>query len=306
MSTSHPTDMTPVRAASPASAASRFADYSALTKPRITTLVLVTTLVGYMLGAEQKLEPGRLIHLLLATGLVAGGASALNQFLEREADARMHRTRRRPLPSGRLAPDAALIFAVDLAALGLVWLAVAVSPAASLVAALTLASYVLAYTPLKRTTPWCTAVGAVPGALPPVIGWVAARGELGAGAVALFALLYAWQLPHFFAIAWLYREDYARGHFPMWPVVDPSGTWTFRQITATSVLLALVSALPTAIGLTGRLYLTGALALGAIFVFLAVALARRRDDRAARRVFFYSIVYLPAIVALMLVDRVSP
>jgi protoheme IX farnesyltransferase len=259
-----------------------------------------------MLGATDGPELGRLVHLLLATGLVAGGASALNQFLEREADSRMHRTRGRPLPSGRLTPDTALIFAVDLAAVGLVWLAVAVSPAASLVAALTLASYILAYTPLKRTTPWCTAVGAVPGALPPVIGWVAARGELGAGAVALFALLYSWQLPHFFAIAWLYREDYARGRFPMWPVVDPSGTWTFRQITATSVLLLAVSAVPTAIGLTGRLYLAGALALGLVFVLFALALARRRDDRAARRVFLYSVVYLPAIVALMLVDRVSP
>jgi protoheme IX farnesyltransferase len=301
VSTSHPSPI-----AEPKIAASRFADYSALTKPRITTLVLLTTLVGHMLGAEGRLALGRLIHLLLATGLVAGGASALNQFLEREADARMYRTRRRPLPSGRLTPDAALIFAVDLAAVGLVWLAVAVSPGASLVAALTLGSYVLAYTPLKRATPWCTAMGAIPGALPPVIGWVAARGELGAGAVALFALLYAWQLPHFFAIAWLYREDYARGRFPMWPVVDPSGTWTFRQITATSILLLAVSVLPTAIGLTGYAYLAGAIALGAVFVLLALGLARRRDDRAARRVFFYSILYLPAIVALMLLDRASP
>ncbi len=285
-------------------AVARAADFSQLTKPRITTLVLVTTLLGYTLGAASFPEVGRLVHLLVATGLVAGGASALNQFLEREADARMHRTRRRPLPSGRLGPGEALIFAVDLSALGIVWLAVAVHPAASLVAAITLVSYVFAYTPLKRTTPWCTAVGAIPGALPPVIGWVAARGELGAGAVALFALLFVWQLPHFFAIAWLYREDYARGRFPMWPVIDPSGKWTFRQITGTSILLTVVSLIPTWIGMTGRIYFAGAALLGALFVALAVVLARTGEDRAARRVFLYSVLYLPAIIALMLIDRV--
>ncbi len=283
--------------------AARAAGYSELTKPRITTLVLATTLVGYTLGAQNTPEIGRLVHLLLATGLVAGGASALNQFLERDADARMHRTRRRPIPSGRLAPGEALVVAVGLSALGIVWLAAAVSAAASLVATLTLGSYVLAYTPLKRMTPWCTVVGAVPGALPPVIGWVAARDTVGAGALVLFTLLFLWQLPHFFAIAWIYREDYARGRFPMWPVVDPSGTWTFRQITVTSVLLAAASIVPTLIGMTGRLYLAGAAILGAGFVVLAVALARSRADRAAQRLFLYSVLYLPAIVALMLADR---
>jgi protoheme IX farnesyltransferase len=281
----------------------RVAEYAELTKPRITILVLVTTLVGYLLGTEGQVQLGRLVHALLATGLVAAGASALNQFLERDADGRMRRTRRRPLPSGRIAPERALGFAIDLATLGVIWLAVAVNWASALVAALTLAVYLLVYTPLKRRTPWCTAVGAVPGALPPVIGWVAARGQLGEGALILFAILFLWQLPHFFAIAWLYREDYARGGFPMLPVVDTGGRMTVIQIGLASALLVAVSLVPHLIGLAGLVYLIGASGLGGVLLLLAARLGHRRDDGAARGLFLFSVVYLPAMLALLVLDR---
>lgn len=287
----------------PAAVISRAAEYAELTKPRITVLVLVTSLVGYLLGALGTVHFGRLIHTLVATGLVAAGASALNQVLERDADGRMHRTRGRPLPSRRIAPEKALIFAIDLTTLGLIWLAVVVNAASALVAALTVAIYILAYTPLKRRTPWCTAVGAVPGALPPVIGWLAARGHLGEGAIILFAILFLWQLPHFFAIAWLYREDYARGGFPMLPVVDSSGRVTVAQIGLASTLLVAVSLLPNLIGLAGLVYLSGAIGLGGALLLLAAALGRSRDDGAARRLFLFSVAYLPALLALLVLDR---
>ena len=280
------------------------ADYLELTKPRITLLVLVTTLVGFALGSSGgALDLWRLAHVLFGTGLVAAGASALNQILEREADARMHRTRQRPLPAGRLNPDAALVFAVDAATLGVVWLTVAVNRASALVAALTLASYALAYTPLKRRTPWSTVVGAVPGALPPVIGWVAASGELGVGAQVLFAILFLWQLPHFFAIGWLYRDDYARGQFRLLPVIDRDGSLTARQITASTVLLILTSFIPALIGMNGRIYLAGAALLGAAFLGFGIAFARSPREGQARRLFQASLLYLPAILTLMLLDR---
>lgn len=280
------------------------ADYLELTKPRITLLVLVTTLVGFALGtAGGALDLWRLAHVLFGTGLVAAGASALNQILEREADARMHRTRQRPLPAGRLNPDAALVFAVDAATLGVVWLTVAVNRASALLAALTLASYALAYTPLKRRTPWSTVVGAVPGALPPVIGWVAASGELAVGAQVLFAILFLWQLPHFFAIGWLYREDYARGQFRLLPVIDRDGSLTARQITASTVLLILTSFIPAGVGMNGRIYLAGAALLGAAFLGFGIAFARSPREGQARRLFQASLLYLPAILTLMLLDR---
>jgi protoheme IX farnesyltransferase len=202
-----------------------------------------------------------------------------------------------------IAPLDALVFALGLALSGMIWLVVAVSPASGLLAAFTLATYVLAYTPLKRCTPWCTAVGAVPGALPPVIGWVAARGELGTGALALFGILFLWQLPHFFAIAWLYREDYARGGFPMLPVVDVEGRMTVFQILLTSTLLVLVSLMPALLGLSGLLYLIGAAGLGVVLLAFAAVLGRSRDDGAARRLFLFSVIHLPATLALLVLDR---
>jgi protoheme IX farnesyltransferase len=284
----------------------RAADYLELTKPRITILVLCTTLVGFALAAPEGTPVLRLLHTLAGTALVAGGASALNQVIEREADRRMRRTCGRPVASGRLAPRQALVYAVDMATLGLVWLALGVNRGACLVAALTLLTYVLAYTPLKRKSAWCTVVGAVPGALPPVIGWVAGAGRIEPGALALFALMFAWQLPHFYAIAWLYREDYARGGFPMLPVGDPAGRRTARAITGTSVLLLAASLAPLAFGLGGGLYLAAATAGGLVFLGLALRFARRRSEAAARQLFLASVLYLPVVLALLALDPSGP
>jgi protoheme IX farnesyltransferase len=289
-----------------ASLRERAADYLELTKPRITALVLCTTWVGFALAAPDGMALGRLFHTLAGTALVAGGASALNQVLERDCDRRMRRTRLRPVASGRLAPEQALVFAVDMATLGLVWLALGVSRGASLVAALTLASYVLAYTPLKRKSAWCTVVGAVPGALPPVIGWVAGAGRIELGALALFGLMFAWQLPHFYAIAWLYRDDYAQGGFPMLPVGDASGRRTAAAIAGTSALLCAASFAPLAIGLGGWLYLAAAAVGGGGFLALAIAFVRERSDRNARRLFLASILYLPLVLAILAFDRSGP
>jgi protoheme IX farnesyltransferase len=280
----------------------RIAALLELTKPRITALVVVTALVGFALGARDGIDWVRLLHTLVGTALVAGGASALNQIVERDADARMRRTRGRPLPSARLDSQAALVFAVDTAALGLVWLALGASRGASYVAALTLAAYVFAYTPLKTRTAWCTVVGAIPGALPPVIGWVAARGELGLGALALFALLFTWQLPHFYAIAWLYRDEYARAGFRMLSAGDASGRRTALAMAGTSLLLLAASLITPAAGRSGPLYLTAALVLGLTFVALALGFVRRRDPGQARRVFLYSVLYLPLVLLCLVFD----
>lgn len=291
---------------SAASLKERAADYLELTKPRITALVLCTTLVGYALAARGDMDLARLFHTLAGTALVAGGASAWNQVLERDRDRRMRRTEQRPVASGRVAAGAASVFAVDMATLGLVWLALGVNRGACLVAALTLAAYVLAYTPLKRHSAWCTVVGAVPGALPPVIGWVAGAGRIEPGALALFALLFAWQLPHFYAIAWLYRADYARGGFPMLPVNDPNGARTATAIVGTTVLLLATSVAPLAVGLGGIFYLSAATLLGGAFLALALSFAHHRSDRSARWLFLASVLYLPIVLALLAVDRSGP
>ena len=284
----------------------RMGDWVALTKPRITALVLVTTYVGFYLGAATTFPWTHVLHLLVGTGLVCGGASALNQWWERELDARMRRTLRRPLPGARLGADAALGFGIAIALLGLAELAVFVNLLSAVVAAVTLASYVLVYTPLKTRTWWCTTVGAIPGALPPVIGWAAARGTLDTGAWALFAILFVWQLPHFYAIAWMYRDDYQRGGFPMLPVVDRSGTRTMRHIVLWSLLLVPASLSPTLLGLAGAWYAAGAVALGLAFVALAAALAACTELPAARRVFYGSVLYLPALFALLVLDKLPP
>jgi protoheme IX farnesyltransferase len=289
-----------------AGVAARVSDFVALTKPRITALVLVTTYVGFYLGAATTFPWTYVLHLLIGTGLVCGGASALNQWWERDLDACMRRTLRRPLPGARLTADTALGFGIAIALLGLAELAVFVNLLAAAVAAITLASYVLVYTPLKTRTWWCTTVGAVPGALPPVIGWAAARGGLDLGAGALFAILFIWQLPHFYAIAWMYREDYQRGGFPMLPVVDRSGTRTMRHIVVWALLLVPASLLPAMLGLSGPWYAAGAVALGLGFVGLAAALAACTELAAAKRVFFGSVLYLPALFALLVLDKLPP
>ena len=224
-----------------AASPTRVGDFLELTKPRITTLVVITAGVGYAVGAPRGIEPAAFVALLIGTALVAGGASALNQYWEREADARMERTRLRPIPAGRMAPPEALAFGLAVAGAGLVLLATINALTATLGLA-ALASYVLAYTPLKRITSLCTVVGAIPGALPPMMGWAAARGSVDAGAWALFGILFLWQLPHFLAIGWIFREDYARGGFPMLTVLDGDGRSTARQMMLYSAALIPVTA----------------------------------------------------------------
>ena len=273
-----------------------------LTKPRITTLVLVTAAVGYGVGAGRGLDPAAFLALLAGTAMVAGGASALNQYSERETDARMERTRRRPLPSGRVAPGEALAFGLAASLAGLVLLAT-INALTALLGTAALASYVLLYTPLKRVTSLCTVVGAVPGAIPPLMGWAAARGSLSAGAWALFAILFLWQLPHFLAIGWIYREDYARGGFPMLPVMDRDGASTGRQMMLYSAALVPVTLVAGALASAGTGYLWSALVLSLLFFAGSVRFFRERTPAAARVLFLVSILYLPIVLALMVFDR---
>jgi protoheme IX farnesyltransferase len=284
---------------------SRVADLVSLTKPRVVLLVLVTTFVGYHLGVAGDTDYARLLHVLVGTTLAASGTLALNQFLERGVDARMARTRGRPLPDGRLRPVEALAFGLALTVGGLAYLAVAVGALTTLVTGVTSGLYLLAYTPLKRVTPLCTLLGAVPGALPPVAGWVAAQGAIGLGAGVLFAIVFLWQLPHTLAIARLYRDDYARGGILVLPVVDPDGASTERQIVTACLALQVVGLLPTLVGLAGPLYFFGAMTLGAAFLACGLAQALAPSTVAARRLLLASIVYLPALLGLMALDRVG-
>jgi protoheme IX farnesyltransferase len=279
------------------------ADYLELSKPRITLMVVLTTLVGYVLAARGAIGVAHLAATMAGTGLVAAGASALNMLLERRTDALMLRTRMRPLPAGRLRPSEALACGLALTSVGLAALAWLASPLAALVALVTWGTYLFAYTPLKTRTSLSTIIGAFPGALPPVIGWAAARGALEPGAFVLFAILFLWQIPHFLAIAWIYREDYARGGLPMLPVLDPDGRITGRQAVANSLALLVVSLTPTAAGLAGDVYLVGAVVLGLAFATVAVWTAAVRTVRAARALFLASLAYLPGVCALLLLDR---
>ena len=279
------------------------AAYLELTKPRITLLVTLTALVGFVMASPGPVQVSSLAAALLGTAVVAAGSSALNMLLERETDARMTRTQGRPLPSGRLRPADALAFGLTLSALGLAELAWLSGPLPTAVAATTWASYLFLYTPLKRITSLSTLVGAVPGALPPVIGWTAARGSLDPGAFVLFAILFLWQIPHFLAIAWIYREDYKRGGLPMLPVLDPEGRLTGRQAVANSLALLLVSLTPTAAGMTGQLYLGGALLLGLAFTAVALRAAVVRTIASARWLFLTSVLYLTALCSLLLLDK---
>ncbi len=276
-----------------------FADFCELIKARLTTLVLVTTLAGFYLGWQGPMDYARLLNTLLGTALVAAGAAALNELIERDADARMKRTEDRPLPSGRMQPDTALIIGFVLSVSGMAYLALLVNATSAALAALTLATYVFAYTPLKRVSSLNTIVGAIPGALPPVIGWAAARGEIGADAWVLFAILFCWQMPHFLAIAWMYREDYARGGFIMLPNVDSDGGATGRQAVSYAASLLLVSLLPAITGLAGAWYFGGAFALGFWMVYRAVRMQREATRPNARQLFLTSIIYLPLLLGLL-------
>src|SRR5256712_8984396 len=279
------------------------ADLLALAKPRVVLMILVTTAVGYYAGLTGAPDYARLLHVLVGTLLAAGGALALNQYWERDVDARMERTRARPLPDGRLAPLEALLFGSALTVLGLVYTGAFVGELALAITLATAALYLFAYTPLKRRTPLCTLVGAVPGALPPVIGWVAAREGFGVGAWVLFGILFLWQLPHTLAIARLYRDDYARAGVRVLPVVDVGGA-TERQIVSACLGLLAVSLLPTLIGLAGPIYFVGALFFGGGLTAFGALQAREPSSASARRVLFASLFYLPAVLALLALDKI--
>lgn len=284
----------------------RALSYVELAKPRIAVLVLVATAAGFFMGlpagADWQALPA-MLHTILAVALVATGANALNHYWEAAHDSLMVRTAGRPIPTGRLTPCGVLTFGVASGILGVVWLALFVNVPAAQLAALTLVLYVLVYTPLKRITSLCVYVGAVPGALPPVIGWTAATGALTADAWPLFAILFLWQLPHFAAIAWLYRDDYARAGYPMLPVVDPTGHRTNLHMMTHSVGLLMVSLLPVLQGNAGGIYAFGAMLLGLAFIGFGVHFVRNKTSATARLHLLASVSYLPALCAFLLADK---
>lgn len=276
-------------------------DLLALTKPRITLLIVLTALLGFVLaGGSFGLTA---MALLAGTALVSSGSSALNQVLERESDAAMRRTENRPLPAGRMRPAEALFWAVLLSAGGLLILGLSVNLLTAALAALTLVTYGFVYTPMKQTTSLATIVGAIPGALPPVGGWAAATGTLATPALILFTIVFLWQMPHFLAIACLYRDDYRRGGMPMLPVVDTEGRFTALQVILYNAALLPVSLLPAALGIAGGSYLTGAVLLGLGLNGAGFLFARHRTQEAARRLLLASVIYLPLLWGLLLIDR---
>ncbi len=282
----------------------RALDFIELTKPRVVLMVLVTTTVGFYLGSQGEPDYVSLLHTLFGTALAGGGTLTLNQLLERDADAKMERTRLRPLPDGRLQPIDALVFGTLITVSGLLYLTLAVNPLSAQVTATIVVTYLFAYTPLKKKTSLCSIVGAIPGALPPVIGWAAAREALNLEAWVLFTIMFLWQMPHSLAIGWLYREDYARAGFRLLPVIDQDGKSTGRQIVSNCLALLAVGLIPTLIGFTGTLYFFCALLLGSIFLWYGISLARSRSQVAARRLLFASLLYLPVLLAVMAFDKV--
>ena len=282
----------------------RVADYVELTKPRIAVMVLFTVATGAVLAGGGSVYLPVLLHVLFGTALVAAGASALNQLLERNSDARRRRTENRPLPAGRMQPLEALAFGCGLGISGVIYLALTLQrPWAAIIAGVTFISYVFIYTPLKRRTPLNTLVGAVPGALPPLIGWAAVRGRIDPEAWALFFIIFLWQVPHFLAVAWIYRDDYAHARLRMLPVLDPDGTRTGRQMLTYSLALIPASFAPVVFG-AGFFYLSGAVLLGSYFLIRAIGFRRDHSLRQARRVLRGSLVYLPSLFALLVLDVV--
>jgi heme o synthase len=281
----------------------RALDFVTLTKPRLNLLVLVTTLAAVYLAAPEGLPLPLVAHTLLGTALVAGGAAALNQVWERRTDLLMRRTAGRPVPSGRLRASESAWFGMTLSTAGLLELALAVNSISAFVAALTLVSYVLVYTPLKTRSSLSTLVGAVPGALPPVIGWAAATGEITLPALVLFGIVFFWQMPHFLAIAWMHRDDYAKAGMPLLPVLEPDGRRTGQQALLYAVVLWPVSLMPAVVGLAGLPYALVATFLGFAFIWLSADFARRRTMPTARGLFLFSITYLPVLWTALVVDR---
>jgi protoheme IX farnesyltransferase len=290
-------------AATRTAARGRGADFLSLTKPRLNTLVLVTSAAAYYLADGQRLPLSHLIHTIVGTALVAGGASALNQHWERDTDRLMRRTRLRPLPDARLHPKDALWFGIALSAIGLAQLTRFVNPLTAVIAGLTLFSYVWLYTPLKVRTSLSTIVGAIPGALPALIGWTAVTDTLSAGGWILFGIVFMWQMPHFLAIAWMFRDDYANAGIPLLPVVEPDGRSTGYQAVLYTAGLIPVSLLPMAVGMATAYYLVGALTLGAILLVLSLEFASTRSMPSARRLFYGTILYLPLLWIALLGDH---
>jgi protoheme IX farnesyltransferase len=287
-------------------------DYIELTKPRITWLILMSTGIGYFFGLPaaanwweflRSVPLLSLLHTVLGTGLIASGTAALNQWYEREADRKMRRTAMRPLPAGRMSANHALAFGGALSAAGFLELWLGVNLLSGLIGAFTLASYLFLYTPMKQRTWWSTTVGAIPGAMPPMIGYAAAAGVITRESWILFAILFLWQFPHFYSIAWMYKEDYARAGIRMLPVVEPDGRSTARQIVLYGLALIPVSLVPSLVGMSGRIYLAGALLLGLWFLYSGVRVAVDRTALRARAVLIASVLYLPLIYGLMLIDR---
>jgi heme o synthase len=279
-------------------------DYIDLTKPRITWLILMSTGVGYYFGHKGQWSFWILLNTIVGTALVASGTAALNQWYERDADRHMRRTQMRPLPSGRLSAGQALWFGIALALIGGLELGLSVNWLASGLCISTLLLYLFLYTPLKQKTWWSTTVGAFPGAMPPLIGYAAAANRLTPEAWVLYAILFLWQFPHFYAIAWMYRDDYARAGIRMLPVVEPDGESTARQILLYSVLLIPISLLPNWLGMTGTLYTAGAIAMGLVFLYSGVRVSLDRTNARARKVLLASVLYLPVIYCLMILDPV--
>jgi protoheme IX farnesyltransferase len=281
-------------------------DYWALTKPEVNFLILITTFAGFYLAPAARPAGFRVplvFHTLLATLLVAGGTATLNQFLERSFDTQMRRTARRPVASGRISASHALWFGISLSFAGAVYLALAVNALASLLAVVTLLSYLFLYTPLKRKTPLCTLVGAFPGAVPPLIGWAAARGRLDPEAWVLYAIVFLWQFPHFMSIAWMYREDYARAGYLVLPTGKQKDRFALWQSLAVSLALLPLTFIPAIMGESGLVYSVGALILGSIFVYYSARFAFRRSNLIARQLLAASIVYLPLVFVLMMLDK---
>ena len=278
-------------------------DIMVLTKARLSLLVIITTFVGFCTASGPRLDWVLLIHAVLGTTLAAGAAAVLNQFIEANVDRLMERTRHRPLPAGRMKPGTALAFGISMGVIGVAWLWLAVNTMSAMLAAATIVIYIACYTPLKRRTSFCTIVGAVSGAIPPVIGWTAVRPSFDAGAWILFGILFTWQMPHFLAIAWMYRDEYAQAGFVMLKRDDVSGCATAMQSLLYTLGLTIVTVLPFAIGLNGKIYLSGALLLDAAMLYCAVQFLLLRTRPSARRLFFASIFFLPLLLGLMVFTK---
>jgi protoheme IX farnesyltransferase len=290
-------------AVAPPSAKARVAAYIELTKPRITFLIVLTSAAGFCLGSRGAANYLTFTHAMIGIALLSSGLATVNQFMERDLDGLMRRTAERPLPTGRLFPVEALCFGVALILAAELYLALSVNVLTAVLGLSVIIGYLFLYTPLKTRTSLCTAVGAFPGAMPPLMGWTAARGEIDVAALVLFAILFLWQFPHFLAIAWMYREDYARAGIRMLPVVEPDGRVTGQQIVLYALMLVPVSLLPAFLGISGRFYLIAALTLGLLFLGSSIRAALSKSNQHARQLLLASVLYLPLLFGVMVLNR---